>query len=65
MSATEKIVSVWLDETDDEGAPYVVDTDTREGGQSETIKCFRDRDRAIAFAAKAAEKRGLDLDVRC
>lgn len=61
-----KIITVWYDETDEEGTPIIVDTDTVDGGESHTLKCFEedDRDSAIAFAERAAEKRGIPLEIR-
>ncbi len=62
MNAT-RIVTVWYDECDDEGTPWIVDTDSVDGGESETIRCFRSKERAVEFAKTAAAKRGCELRI--
>lgn len=66
MGTTNTIVTVWLDTTSDEAA-WIVDTDTTEGGESTTIKTFPPTaagyDRAVAFAQKAAARRGCEMRV--
>lgn len=63
----DQIVSVWLDTTSDDHG-WVVDTDIVDGGESETIKMFPPTAdgfrRAVSFAEKAAEKRGLEVEVK-
>lgn len=62
MTKTTKCVSVWLDDTSDADEPkWIVDTDTVEGGESDTIGCYDDEHAAIEAAKKAARKRGLPL----
>lgn len=61
---TDRIVSVWLDETSDCDDPqWIVDTDSADGGESDTIRCFAEDgfERAVRFAKRAAKKRGCDL----
>lgn len=59
---SERIVSVWLDETSEPKASYIVDTDIAEGGCSETISVFpgtkKGRVDAIKFAEDYAAKTG-------
>lgn len=62
--ATKKIVTVWLDQTSDEHG-WIVDTDTEDGGESNTLKVFppteAGRKKANAYAKTAAEKRGCPV----
>lgn len=62
MTAT-RIITVWMDETDTEGTPYIVDTDLPSGGESATIRCFADRDAAVEFARQEAGKRGMECRI--
>lgn len=61
-----KIVTVWLDETSDE-CRWIVDEDIVSGGESNTIKAFLPTaegfEKAVAFAEKAAAKRGCKMRV--
>ena len=60
-----RIVSVWLDETSNDEDGWIVDTDTTEGGQSDTLKVFPGTDagfdRAVSYAKRAGIKRGCDV----
>lgn len=63
---TTRIITVWLDETSDNHG-WIVDTDSPEGGESETLKVFPATDagfgRAVSFAKKAGVKRGCDIRI--
>ena len=63
---TDRIVSVWLDETSDERG-WVVDTDSPEGGQSRTLDVFpptaEGREEAEAFARREGERRGCEVRI--
>jgi hypothetical protein len=68
MIMTTKIVTVWLDETSDVDDPrWIVDTDTQEGGESETIAAYPGDDdgfdRAVSRAKKAGIKHGCDVHI--
>lgn len=64
--AADRIVTVWLDTTSDDHG-WIVDTDSPEGGESETIKVFpptsAGKAKAVAFAQKAAARRGCEMKV--
>lgn len=59
---TTKIVSMWYDETSDaDDARWIVDTDTIEGGESNTIGTHDDEDDAMESARETARKMGVAL----
>jgi len=66
MTATNLIVTVWLDTTSDDHG-WIVDTDTPEGGESNTLKVFpptkAGKAKAVSFAGKAAARRGCPVRV--
>lgn len=61
---SERIITVWLDETSDEHG-WVVDTDSPEGGESETLDVFPPTDEGYAeaceYAREEAERRGCEV----
>jgi hypothetical protein len=66
MATGTRIVTVWLDTTSDEHG-WVVDTDSPDGGESETLKVFPPnrggRADAVEYAKKVAARRGCEMRV--
>ena len=60
MTTRTKIVSVWYDETSDETA-WIVDTDTLDGGESNTRYICRTERKAMAAGRRLAKQLGLPL----
>jgi hypothetical protein len=59
--ASDDIVTVWHDTTSDEPG-YIVDTENEDG--TVTINVFDDRDKAIEYGRKFAEKSRLRFEDR-
>lgn len=60
MNMASEKVTVWFDETSDEQG-YVIDVQDSDGGTL-TVNVLDDRDEAIAFGKKYAEKSKLEFE---
>ena len=62
--ANPQIVTVWLDETSEEHA-WIVDTSTKAGGESQTLRTFPPNDygrgQALQYAKQKARQLECDL----
>lgn len=64
MATTQRIITVWLDETSAPTEPtWIVDTDTEDGGHSHTLSTHDSQAEAEEAGREAADKLGLALMV--